>query len=270
MSLATLPITLTVLPNKFTFTDFTEIEIADGSATALQECTRWGAWACVLSGLWGGEISDSATHSISHCVSLSLRTSHILSSCTSLIVFISLSPRVSLSSCISHTVYLSHCASLSLLPSVKLASYYVSLCLTLCFSLTACLAGCIIGFVTEYYTSHSYKPVREVAESCTSGAAPNIIYGLALGYLSTIIPITILSFSVFISFYLCAMYGVSLAALGMLGTLATRLSIDVYGPIADNAVWNTPLLALTLPLLTCNSQLFRRADWQRWPNSHTL
>jgi len=95
--------------------------------------------------------------------------------------------------------------------------------------------GCMIGFITEYYTSHSYTPVRDVAQSCESGAATNIIYGLALGYLSNIIPITILSINVAISFYLCGMYGVALAALGMLCTLATCLSIDVYGPIADNA-----------------------------------
>merc|ERR1719473_988 len=95
--------------------------------------------------------------------------------------------------------------------------------------------GCIIGFVTEYYTSHSYNPVRDVADACTTGAAPNIIYGLALGYLSTIIPIFLLAVNVFVAFTLCGMYGVSLAALGMLGTLATCLSIDVYGPIADNA-----------------------------------
>jgi inorganic pyrophosphatase len=95
--------------------------------------------------------------------------------------------------------------------------------------------GCLIGFVTEYYTSHSYSPVREVAGSCESGAATNIIYGLALGYLSCIIPITLLAINVYVAFYLCGMYGVALAALGMLGTLATCLSIDVYGPIADNA-----------------------------------
>jgi inorganic pyrophosphatase len=96
--------------------------------------------------------------------------------------------------------------------------------------------GCIIGFITEYYTSHSYQPVRDVAESCNQGgAATNIIYGLALGYLSTIIPIVLLAVNVFVAFSLCGMYGVALAALGMLGTLSTCLSIDVYGPIADNA-----------------------------------
>jgi len=95
--------------------------------------------------------------------------------------------------------------------------------------------GCIIGFVTEYFTSHSYSPVREVAQSCESGSATNIIYGLALGYKSCIVPIFLLAVNVFVAFSLCGMYGVALAALGMLGTLATCLSIDVYGPIADNA-----------------------------------
>jgi len=95
--------------------------------------------------------------------------------------------------------------------------------------------GCLIGFITEYYTSHSYTPVQEVANSCETGAATNIIYGLALGYLSCIIPITLLAINIYVAFSLCGMYGVSLAALGMLGTLSTCLSIDVYGPIADNA-----------------------------------
>jgi len=95
--------------------------------------------------------------------------------------------------------------------------------------------GCLIGFITEYYTSHSYVPVQEVSQSCESGAATNIIYGLALGYLSCRLPIAILSVNVYVAFSLCGMYGVALAALGMLGTLATCLSIDVYGPISDNA-----------------------------------
>jgi len=95
--------------------------------------------------------------------------------------------------------------------------------------------GCIVGFVTEYYTSHSYNPVREVAQSCETGAATNIIYGLALGYKSAIIPITVIAIAVFIGFKLAGMYGVALAALGFLGTLATCLAIDVYGPVCDNA-----------------------------------
>jgi H(+)-translocating pyrophosphatase len=96
-------------------------------------------------------------------------------------------------------------------------------------------AGCLIGFITEYYTSHSYKPTREVAQSCETGAATNIIYGLALGYKSAVIPVTLISVVVLVSFSLLDMFGVALAALGMLSNLATCLSIDVYGPVCDNA-----------------------------------
>ena len=104
----------------------------------------------------------------------------------------------------------------------------------------ACVAaglwgGCVIGFVTEYYTSHSYRPVREVAASTETGAATNIIYGLALGYKSTIVPVGVLAAVVYVASRYMSMYGVALSALGMLGTLATCLSIDVYGPVCDNA-----------------------------------
>lgn len=96
-------------------------------------------------------------------------------------------------------------------------------------------AGLITGLVTEYYTSHSYKPVREVADSCQTGAATNIIYGLALGYKSVIIPVLALATAIFFAFYMCHMYGIALAALGMLSSLSTGLTIDAYGPICDNA-----------------------------------
>jgi len=96
-------------------------------------------------------------------------------------------------------------------------------------------AGLLIGYVTEYFTSHSYRPVREVAGACTTGAATNIIYGLALGYLSVIIPVLALALSIFVSFTLASLYGVALAALGILSTLAVGLTIDAYGPISDNA-----------------------------------
>jgi inorganic pyrophosphatase len=104
----------------------------------------------------------------------------------------------------------------------------------------ACVAsglwsGLIIGVVTEYFTSHSYTPVLEVAESCKTGSATNIIYGLALGYLSCVIPTFCLAFTIYLSFYLSGMYGIALAALGMLSNLAISLAIDGYGPISDNA-----------------------------------
>mmetsp|Transcript_7165 Transcript_7165/g.5145 ORF Transcript_7165/g.5145 Transcript_7165/m.5145 type:complete len:274 (+) Transcript_7165:1295-2116(+) len=96
-------------------------------------------------------------------------------------------------------------------------------------------SGLGIGFITEYYTSNSYSPVKNLAESCRMGAAPNIILGLALGYSSTIVPIVLLASTVLLSFTFSGMYGVALAALGMLGCLPIALTIDGYGPIADNA-----------------------------------
>lgn len=97
------------------------------------------------------------------------------------------------------------------------------------------VGGLIIGLVTEYYTSHSYAPVREVAHSCKTGAATNMIYGIALGYKSAIIPVLVLAIVIYGSFALCDMYGVALAAIGFLSNLATGLTIDVYGPVCDNA-----------------------------------
>jgi len=103
-----------------------------------------------------------------------------------------------------------------------------------CVAVGVC-GGLIIGLITEYYTSHSYAPVREVADACRSGAAINIISGVALGYKSAVIPVTILAAIIYASFSLCDLYGVALAAIGMLSNLATGLTIDVYGPVCDNA-----------------------------------
>merc|ERR1719464_1718226 len=97
------------------------------------------------------------------------------------------------------------------------------------------VGGLIIGLVTEYFTSHTYTPTRELATACKSGAAVNIIFGMALGYQSCIIPVFVLASSIYVSFQLCDLYGIALAALGMLSTLATGLTIDGFGPIADNA-----------------------------------
>merc|ERR1719247_1516040 len=96
-------------------------------------------------------------------------------------------------------------------------------------------SGLLIGYVTEYYTSSTYVPVREIAETQKQSAATGIIYGLALGYLSCIIPVLALGISILIGHSLCGMFGVALAALGMLGTLCMGLTIDAYGPISDNA-----------------------------------
>ena len=96
-------------------------------------------------------------------------------------------------------------------------------------------SGLFIGLITEYFTAKENSPTRELAEACVHGAATNIINGLALGYLSTVVPIFCLAITVLVSFYFAAMYGVALAAIGMLGCLPIALSIDGYGPIADNA-----------------------------------
>lgn len=77
--------------------------------------------------------------------------------------------------------------------------------------------------------------MQDVADSCRTGAATNVIFGLALGYKSVIIPIFAIAVSIYVSFSLAAMYGIAVAALGMLSTIATGLAIDAYGPISDNA-----------------------------------
>jgi inorganic pyrophosphatase len=95
--------------------------------------------------------------------------------------------------------------------------------------------GLIIGVITEYYTSHSYRPVREIAETQRVSAATGIIFGLSLGYFSNAVPVIITAACALISHKFCGMYGVSLAALGMLSTLSVTLTVDAYGPISDNA-----------------------------------
>ena len=97
------------------------------------------------------------------------------------------------------------------------------------------VSGFLIGISTDFYTSNAHAPVREMASSCTSGAALNVIYGLALGYKSTIIPVILLALTALASIKLLGMFGVALAAIGMLSTLSVGLAIDAYGPISDNA-----------------------------------
>jgi len=95
--------------------------------------------------------------------------------------------------------------------------------------------GLIIGVYTEYMTSYEHEPTQEVAKSTQTGAATNIIFGLALGYKSCVVPILVLAVSIYASFTMADMYGIALTALGMLSTLSVGLSIDAYGPITDNA-----------------------------------
>ena len=111
---------------------------------------------------------------------------------------------------------------------------YSSLGVYFCF-LSGLVSGLAVGLLTGYYTSEKYAPVQEVAKSCETGVATNIIYGLALGYKSTVLPYVCIAISIFVSWELAGMYGVAIASLGMLGTLVIALMIDAYGPVADNA-----------------------------------
>lgn len=97
------------------------------------------------------------------------------------------------------------------------------------------ISGMIIAAFTEFVTSHAYKPVKELADTCKAGAASNVTLGLALGYMSTLIPAIFIALTAYISNEYLGYYGVSLAALGMLSNLPLSLAIDGYGPISDNA-----------------------------------
>lgn len=96
-------------------------------------------------------------------------------------------------------------------------------------------AGVVIGQMTEYYTSSSFRPVKIIAQQSTTGAATNILSGMAVGMKSTAGPIIVIAMAVLISFSTAGLFGVALAALGMLSTVGMIVSVDAYGPIADNA-----------------------------------
>lgn len=118
------------------------------------------------------------------------------------------------------------------------------------------VSGVIIGKATEYYTSHSYKPTQKLAESAKTGSATVIISGMGLGMISTAVPVVTIAVAILLS-YLCAtgfsfdpalisqgLYGISIAAVGMLSTLGITLATDAYGPIADNAGGNAQMSGL--------------------------
>ncbi len=129
-----------------------------------------------------------------------------------------------------------------------------------CSVICGLLAGIIIGQGTEYYTSHSYRPTQKIAHSAATGPATVIISGLGLGMISTSIPVITIAIAILLS-YLCAinfdvvnlltpanlslgLYGIGIAAVGMLSTLGITLATDAYGPIADNAGGNAQMSGL--------------------------
>ncbi len=97
------------------------------------------------------------------------------------------------------------------------------------------VSGIIIGFVSEYYTSSDYKPVKKLAENSQSGPAITVTDGIAVGMESTAIPIIVLAVAILGAYYVAGFYGIAMAALGMLATTGMVVTVDSYGPIADNA-----------------------------------
>jgi len=123
--------------------------------------------------------------------------------------------------------YFTNCVGLGFGPYTGMDLFYAIL--------AGLASGVIIGKITEYYTAFEYKPVQSIVKQSETGAATNIIGGLGVGMKSTAAPVLVICVTIGIAYSMCGVYGIALAAVGMLSTLGISLGVDAYGPVADNA-----------------------------------
>ena len=119
--------------------------------------------------------------------------------------------------------------------AIALSVYYLGSIMPAVAIIAGLIVGLIIGIITEVYTSGDYGSVKKIAEQSETGAATTIISGLAVGMQSTAIPLVLICVGIFVAYKYCGLYGIALAAVGMLSTTGITVAVDAYGPIADNA-----------------------------------
>ena len=119
--------------------------------------------------------------------------------------------------------------------AIALSVYYLGSIMPAVAIIAGLIVGLIIGIITEVYTSGDYGSVKKIAEQSETGAATTIISGLAVGMQSTAIPLVLICVGIFVAYKCCGLYGIALAAVGMLSPTGITVAVDAYGPIADNA-----------------------------------
>ncbi|MCI7238135.1 MAG: sodium-translocating pyrophosphatase [Anaerococcus sp.] len=131
------------------------------------------------------------------------------------------------------TIYVS--GAIVLVASLILSFYYFNKLNAALAIIVGIVVGILIGLLTEYYTSDKYRHVRNIADESKTGVATNIISGLSVGMLSTVLPIILIALGIIIAYWANGVFGIALSAVGMLSTTATTITVDAYGPITDNA-----------------------------------